>query len=139
MYTGLWVWLAAALIFIVLEIFTPGFIFACFVVGSVAAGVTSLMTDSYVLQGAVFGVVSLVLIPLTRRFAAKITKPAPVASNMDALIGKTAIVKNEVSSTGGQIVVDDQVWQARGDMAIAVGAKVRILSVEGAKVIVEKM
>jgi hypothetical protein len=58
------------------------------------------------IQGAVFGVVSLVLIPLTRRFAARITKPSPVASNMDALIGKTAQVKNEVSSTGGQIVVE---------------------------------
>lgn len=139
MYTSLFIWLAAALIFVVLEIFTPGFIFACFVVGSVAAGVTSLLTESYLIQGAVFGVVSLVLIPLTRRFAARITKPAPVESNMDALIGKTAIVKNEVSSTDGQIVVEDQIWQARSETTIAVGDKVRILSVEGAKVIVEKM
>ncbi len=139
MYTALFVWLAAALIFVVLEIFTPGFIFACFVVGSAAAGVASLLTDSYLIQGVVFGVVSLVLIPLTRRFAARITKPAPVASNMDALIGKTAIVKNEVSATDGQIVVDDQVWQARSETTIVVGDKVRILTVEGAKVIVEKM
>lgn len=139
MYTALWVWLAAALIFVVLEVFTPGFIFACFVVGSVAAGVTSLLTDSYLIQGAVFGVVSLVLIPLTRRFAAKITKPAPVATNMDALIGKTAVVKNEVSSTAGQVVVDDQVWQARGETTIAVGDRVRILSVEGAKVKVQRI
>lgn len=139
MYTSLFIWLAAALIFVVLEVFTPGFIFACFVVGSVVAGVTSLLTDSYLIQGVVFGVVSLALIPLTRRFAARITKPAPVASNMDAFIGKTAFVKNEVSSTGGQIVVDDQVWQARSEATIAVGEKVRILSVEGAKVIVEKL
>lgn len=139
MYTTLWVWLAAALIFVALEIFTPGFIFACFVVGSVAAGVTSLFTESYLIQGAVFGVVSLVLIPLTRRFAAKITKPAPVATNMDALIGRTALVKNEVSSTGGQIVVEDQIWQARSETTIAVGEKVRILSVEGTKVRVDKI
>lgn len=137
MYTALWVWLAAALIFVVLEVFTPGFIFACFVVGSVAAGVVSLFTESYLIQGMVFGVVSLVLIPLTRRFAAKITKPAPAASNMDALIGKTAVVKKEVSSTGGQVVVDDQVWQARSQSTIAVGKTARILSVEGVKVIVE--
>jgi membrane protein implicated in regulation of membrane protease activity len=139
MYTSLFIWLAAALIFVVLEIFTPGFIFACFVVGSVAAGVTSLLTESYLIQGVVFGVVSLVLIPLTRRFAAKITKPAPVATNMDALIGRTAQVKNEVSPTGGQIVVEDQVWQARSEATIAVGEKVRITSVAGAKVTVEKL
>jgi membrane protein implicated in regulation of membrane protease activity len=139
MYTSFFIWLAAALIFVVLEVFTPGFIFACFAVGSVAAGVTSLATESYLIQGIVFGVVSLVLIPLTRRFAARITKPAPIVSNMDALIGKTAVVKKEVSSTGGQVVVDDQVWQARSQSTIAVGEKARILSVEGAKVIVEKL
>ncbi|NMC44434.1 MAG: NfeD family protein [candidate division Zixibacteria bacterium] len=139
MYTALWVWLAAALIFVVLEVFTPGFIFACFVVGSAAAGVVSLFTESYLIQGAVFGVVSLVLIPLTRRFAARITKPAPVATNMDALIGRTALVKNEVSPTGGQIVVEDQIWQARSEATIAVGEKVRITAVAGAKVTVETL
>lgn len=139
MYTSLWIWLAAALIFVVMEVFTPGFIFACFVAGAIAAGVTSLITDSYIIQGAVFAVVSVGLIPLTRGLASRITKPAPVLSNVDGLIGKIGIVKNDVSATAGQIVVDDQVWQARSETDVAVGAKVRIRSIEGAKVIVEKM
>ncbi len=139
MYTSLWIWLAAALVFVVLEVFTPGFIFACFVAGAIAAGVTSLLTDSYLIQGIVFGVVSVGLIPLTRGLAARITKPAPVLSNVDGLIGKIGVVKNDVSATAGQIVVEDQVWQARSETTVPVGGKVRILSVEGAKVIVEKL
>ncbi len=133
-----WVWLAAAVIFIVVEIFAPGFVFACFVVGAIAAGITALFTDSLVIQGAVFAVVSLILIPLTRPLANKITKPSPVLSNVDGLIDKIGVVKKEVSETAGQILVDGQVWQARAETTIAVDEKVKVLSVEGNKLNVEK-
>ncbi len=135
---AVWVWLAAAIVFVALEIFTPAFIFACFVVGALAAGVTTFITDSFVIQGAVFAVVSIILIPLTRPLARKITKPSPVTSNVDGFIGKFGYVKNEVSDTAGQITVDDQVWQARSDKVIAAGKKVKILSVAGAKLKVEE-
>jgi len=135
---SIWVWLALAIIFIVIEIFAPGFIFACFVIGSVAAGVTATMSDSYLLQIIVFAVVSMVLIPLTRPLANKITKPSPVISNVDGLIGKTGYVKNEVSDTAGQILIDNQIWQARSDNTIGVNTKVRIIAVEGATMRVEE-
>jgi len=139
MQTVVWVWLAAALIFVVIEIFAPGFIFACFVVGAIAAGATALISDSYVLQGAVFAVISIVLIPLTRPLANRITKPSPVLSNVGGLIGKIGYVKNEVTDTSGQVVVDDQVWQARSDTMIPADRKIKVLSVEGAKLKVEEI
>lgn len=139
MQTVVWVWLAAALIFVVIEIFAPGFIFACFVVGAIAAGATALISDSYVLQGAVFAVVSIVLIPLTRPLANKITKPSPVTSNVGGLVGKVGYVKNAVTDTSGQVVVDDQVWQARADTRIPADRKVKVLSVNGAKLKVEEI
>jgi len=130
---AIWVWLAAAIIFVMLEIFTPGFIFACFVVGAVGGAVTSVFTDSYIIQCAVFAVVSIALIPLTRPLARKITKPSPVISNVDGLIGKIGTVTKEVSDMAGQIVVDDQVWQARAETVIPPDKKVKIVAVEGAK------
>ena len=133
-----WVWLAAAVIFIVIEIFAPGFIFACFVVGSIAAGITALFTDSYVIQGIVFAVVSLILIPLTRPLANKITKPSPVLSNVDGLIGKAGYVKKEVSETAGQIEIEGQVWQSRAKNVVAKGQKVRVVSIEGNRLFVEE-
>lgn len=135
---SIWVWLALAVIFIVIEIFAPGFIFACFVIGAVAAGVTATMSDSYLLQIIIFAVVSLVLIPLTRPLANKITKPSPVISNVDGLIGKTGYVKSEVSDTAGQILIDNQVWQARSDTTIEVDKKIKIIGIEGATMKVEE-
>ena len=139
MDTPLWIWLALAVVFVILEIFAPGFIFACFVVGSIAAGVTSLITASYIIQGIVFAVISVALIPLTRSLAQKITKPSPVNSNVDALIGKVGIVKNDVSMMEGQIIVAEQVWQARSETEIAAGKKIKVLAVEGAKLRVEEI
>lgn len=138
MEKAVWVWLAAAIVFVALEIFTPAFIFACFVVGALAAGATTFITDSLVIQGLVFAVVSIILIPLTRPLAKKITKPSPVITNVDGLIGKTGYVKKEVSDTAGQVIVDDQVWQARSEKVIPVDKKVKILSVAGAKLKVEE-
>ena len=139
MTTALWIWLAVALVFLMVEIFAPGFIFACFVVGAIAAAGVSLLTDSYIIQGVVFAVVSLILIPVTRPLAQKITKPSPVNSNVDGLIGKTGYVIKDVSEIGGQVNVDGQVWQARSERNIATGQKVRVLTVEGTKMKVESL
>ncbi|MEZ5357945.1 MAG: NfeD family protein [Candidatus Zixiibacteriota bacterium] len=138
MSVSIWVWLAAAVLFIIIEIFSPGFIFACFVVGSIAAGVTAAFTDSLIAQGAVFAVVSIALIPATRPLANKITKPSPVTSNVDGFLGKTGIVKKEVSEIAGQILVDGQIWQARSETAIPVDTKVKVIRIEGAKFFVEE-
>ena len=131
METAVWVWLALAFIFLMIEIFSPGFIFACFVVGSLGGALTAVFSESYLLQGVVFAVVSLILIPLTRPLANKITKPSPVISNVDGLIGKVGYVKVEVSDTAGQVIVDNQVWQARAETTIAADKKISVTAVEG--------
>ena len=138
MSPAIWVWLALAIIFVVIEIYAPGFIFACFVIGAIGAGITALLTDAYIVQIIVFAVVSVILIPLTRPLAAKITKPSPVLSNVDGLVGKVGYVKNEVTDTAGQIIIEDQVWQARSKTPITVNKKVRIVGVEGARLNVEE-
>ncbi|MCK5124804.1 MAG: NfeD family protein [candidate division Zixibacteria bacterium] len=135
---GVWVWLAAAILFVVIEIFAPGFIFACFVIGSIAAGVTTVFTDSLLIQGAVFAVVSIGLIPVTRPLANKITKPSPIISNVDGFIGKIGIVKKEVSEVHGQILIEGQIWQARAENTFPIDAKVKVIKVEGAKFFVEE-
>lgn len=138
MSVNIWVWLAAAILFIIIEIFAPGFIFACFVVGSVAAGISATFTDSVLVQGAVFAIVSIGLIPATRPLANKITKPSPVISNVDGFIGKVGHVKKEVSEVGGQILIDGQIWQARADKTLAIDTKVKVNRIEGNKFFVEE-
>ena len=46
-----WIWLLAAVIFLILELLTPTLVFACFVVASVVAGVGQAIQANEILAG----------------------------------------------------------------------------------------
>ena len=141
MSTMFWVWVTAAVVFLILELMSPTFIFACFVVGSIVAGAFSYFyPESYYWQVGLFLVITLGLLPLTRTLAKKITKESPQKSNIDALIGKAALVTKAIDpDLGGQVKIEGEIWMARADESIAEDEKVRIISVSGTKVHVEKL
>ena len=141
MSTMFWVWVTAAVVFLILELMTPTFVFACFVVGSIAAGVYSYFyPESYYWQVGIFIVLTVGLLPLTRTLARKITKESPQKSNIDALIDKVALVTKAIDpDLGGQVKIEGEIWMARADESVAENEKVRIVSVSGTKVHVEKL
>lgn len=140
MPTIFWLWLAAAVIFLIIEVSTPSLVFACFVAGSLGAAVSSTMTDSYLLQAAVFAIISIILIPLTRPLARKITKPSPQPTNVDALVGRSGVVIKRIDPALdiGQVRVDGQVWQAVAADPIEVDSKIRVDEVKGARLYVSR-
>jgi membrane protein implicated in regulation of membrane protease activity len=140
MPTIFWLWLAAGVIFLIIEIITPTLVFACFVAGSAGAAVSSTMTDSYLIQAAVFALISMILIPLTRPLAKRITKPSPQATNIDAVIGRPGVVIKKIDSARdvGQVRVDGQVWQAVAGEVIDEGESIHVDEVKGARLYVSR-
>ncbi|MCX6826163.1 MAG: NfeD family protein [candidate division Zixibacteria bacterium] len=141
MPTIFWLWLAAAVIFLIAEIGSPTLVFACFVVGAVGAAVASTLTSSYLHQLGIFAGISIVLIPLTRPLAKKITKPSPQPTNVDAMLGRSGIVieKIEPHADRGQVRVDGQIWRADADISIEEGDKIKVEKILGTKLIVSKL
>ncbi|MDH4157809.1 MAG: NfeD family protein [candidate division Zixibacteria bacterium] len=141
METIFWIWLAAAVVFLILELASPTFIFACFVAGSLVSGVFSYFyPQAYYWQIGIFVIVTAILLPLTRTLAKKITKPSPQKSNIDALIGRTALVTKAIDvNLGGQVQIEGEVWRAFAEEAIEENARVKVTSVSGTKVTVEKI
>jgi len=141
MATMFWIWIAAAVVFLVIELITPTLIFVSFVAGAICAGIYGqFYPESYYLQLALFLVVSLVLLPFTRKLANKITGPSPSASNVDRLIGQTALVTQAIDHPGGgHVQIEGEVWSAVADQPIEEQAKVRVVSVSGTHVHVEKV
>jgi len=140
MPTMFWLWMAAAVIFLIIEIGTPTLVFACFTIGSIGAAVATHFTDSYLIQAAVFAIVSIVLIPLTRPLAKKLTKPTAQKTNVDAMMGRPGIVTKKIDPAldVGQVRVDGQVWQAVADEAIDVDTEIKVDEVKGARLYVSK-
>jgi membrane protein implicated in regulation of membrane protease activity len=140
MTTIFWIWIAAAVVFLVIELVTPTLIFISFVAGAVCAGVYSQFEPkSYYLQLAIFLLVSLVLLPFTRRLANRISNPSATRSNVDRLIGQVALVTRAIDpKEGGHVKFEGETWSAESQEPIEVDSSVRIVAVKGTHLHVER-
>ena len=127
-------WAAALIVFAVVEGVTVGLVSIWFAIGSLAALITSVFTDNLLVQVIVFLAVSLVALLIIRPMARRATETRRVATNADR------VVTEEIDNLKGQgqVTVAGVVWTARadGDEVVPRGAKVRVLRIEGVKVIV---
>ena len=64
MPTLFWIWLVAAVIFLIIELATPSLVFASFIAGAICSAVyTVFYPESYVIQIGIFAAVSIILLP----------------------------------------------------------------------------
>lgn len=144
-----YIWLILAVLFVVVEIFTAGFFYACFAAGAISAMVTGFITRAIlgtnpyglVWQIVVFCVVSVALIPVSRMFARKISDDSVRQAGADALIGLEGSVIETINPGEdiGKVKVDGQVWRAMSSAAIDSGTAIKVVNVRGAKLIVEAL
>jgi len=134
-----WIWLAAAGVFLILELATPTMIFICFVIGAIVAAIMAqIWPEYYYWQMAAFAVLSSALIPFTRKFARKISKPSPELSNVDRMIGRAATVIETVGpDTEGKVRFEGELWRATAERSFDVNTKVKVKAVSGTRLVVE--
>ena len=136
-----YVWLAAAVIFGIVEGVTYNLVSVWFAGGAVAAFFTALLGGGFPLQLGLFVVISAILLaclrPLARRRAATPRTP----TNADRIIGMTAVVTETIDNIQGTgaVKVSGAEWTARTEngAVIEAGAQVTILRISGVKVYVE--
>ena len=134
------IWLALLIGFIVLEAATVKLVSTWFAAGALAAMIVCLIGGQLWLQMLVFFTVSILLLILLMPVVKKHLKPKLVATNTDALVGRTCTVTEHIDPVeGGRVKVGDVTWSARSESgaAIPAGAQVRILKIQGTKVFVE--
>ena len=135
------IWLILLIGFVVLEAATVQLLCIWFAAGALAAMVVNLLGGALWLQVLVFFTVSIVLLATLWPMARKHLKAKAVATNADALVGKLCRVTEEIDPVeGGRVKVGDVTWSARSESAqgIPTGSMVRILKIQGAKVLVEE-
>ena len=136
-------WIILAVAFLAIEFGTVTLISLWFVVGALAAMAAALLGAKLWLQVLIFALVSLVMLLLLRPFLKKFVSPHKVPTNVDAMIGKEALVTEAIDNLigTGAIRVDGLTWTARSaDGAhIPVGTAVNVQAVEGVKAIVKPL
>ncbi|WDV50682.1 NfeD family protein [Streptomyces coeruleorubidus] len=110
-------------------------------VGAIGAAVVSgVFGGGAVAQVAVFAVISTAGIAVVRPIANRHRAQRPqLATGVDALKGRQAVVLERVDASGGRIKLAGEVWSARAldtDRAYEVGQEVDVVDIEGATAIV---
>jgi len=140
-----YIWLALGIIFLIAEIATPGgFVLACFGISCFVTGFISFVGFSFSIQILIFSISSLVLFFSIRRLFPKLFPHSAnqIKTNVDALIGKIGVVSEIIDpATGkGRVVVGGDDWKgvSVNDTVIESGNKVKVIKVDGTKLIVEE-
>jgi membrane protein implicated in regulation of membrane protease activity len=108
--------------------------------GAVAGAVTAGLGGGMVMQVLVFAAVSVALIAVVRPIAARHSAQRPLlATGIEALKGKQAVVVERVDGSGGRIKLAGEIWSARSldeSESYEPGRHVDVVDIEGATAIV---
>ena len=135
------IWLVIAIICLIIEAVTVGLTTVWFAAGAVVSLILSLFDVGIPVQIVVFLVVSICLLVFTRKIFVNKLKTGSEKTNVDALIGCEGLVISDIGDfSPGQVRMNGQIWTAVGrepDIAISAGTAVRVIAIEGVKLIVE--
>ena len=137
----LYVWIAVLVAAVVVEALTNDFVAIWFFPASLVSMILSLFDTSPWLQIILFLVIGLALVVATRPLCRKFLATKSEKTNVDALVGKTCLVTEEIRNIDeqGEVKVGGLCWSARAadGRVIAVGEQVTVKAIQGVKLIVE--
>lgn len=137
------VWLAVAIVLLVVEIITLGLTTIWFAGGALVACIAAALQADFLVQMILFLVVSVVLLFFTRPVAMRYMNKSRTKTNSESLVGKEAVVLHEINNlkASGQVQLNGIEWTARAESmedVIEKGAIVCIKKIEGVKLIVTR-
>ena len=136
-----YLWLAVAIVAIIVEAIVPGLVSIWFVPSAVIAMILSFLSVPVILQVIVFLILSVVFVFFSRKFIGTLKKEA--RTNIDSLIGERCIVTEKIDNVHatGKVKINGMDWSARAvysDAVYEVDDVVYVDRVEGVKLIVKK-
>ena len=135
-----WIWLIAALGLAGAEVLTGDFFLLMLSGGALAAAGSHFLFGNLFIDGAVFAVVSLLLLVVVRpALRTRFTHGKGLPDPARALEGKGALVLETITRHDGQVKLDGEVWTARplnDDDVYQPGDQVTVVRIDGATAVV---
>ena len=139
------VWFAIFIGLLVIEALTADVLTIWFMPGALICIILSAFSVSVPIQIAVFFIASLVMFILSKTLLKKFfVMKKREKTNLDLIIGQIGIVTEDIDNVAarGIVKVNFQLWTARSvdsNAVINAGDRVKIIAVEGVKLICEKI
>ncbi len=136
-------WAGVFVMFVIAEIITVQLVSIWLAVGAFVTMLVTCFTDSISFTGQLFLFifVSSVLLTVTFPLIKKYRRKGYIPTNSELDAGKQAVVIEEINTAKGtgRATLDGVDWKAVSDSVIPAESIVRVISVDGAKLIVELM
>lgn len=125
-----WLWLT--LLLMIAEIFTAGFFLGALAISSALTAGAAWFNASAEVQVAFFGACSIGTLLWVRPVFVSLLSPKEVATNADAIVGRSATVVAQIPAGGvGRVRLVNEEWRATSELSLDVGDAVKVRSVEG--------
>ena len=134
-----WIWLGIVVLLAIVEAMTINLTTIWFVISGLVSLFVSFTSDDFGLQLGIFALGGFALLILTRPLLLRFLPLKKEKTNADRIIGMTGIVTEAISKNHpGEVKVDGKRWTAIEDFSIEIDSDVKILSIDGVKLKVEK-
>lgn len=134
------IWLVIFIVLVIIELLTINLVTIWFAIAAVFALLVDIITRNTMLEIIVFILSSFLLLLLTKPLIKKIKVKKVEATNLDMVINKVGIVTEDILDDKiGEVKVLGKRWSAYSNTELKKDEKVKILSIDGVKLKVEKI
>lgn len=136
------IWILATCAFLIIESQTTALVSIWFAVGSVFALVSCVLGANVWVQLLTFVVFSGISVLFLRNIAVKKSEKPKESINLDRIIGQEVVITKAVDNESyGLAKINDVEWKVKSQSGelIEAGEKVKVLKIDGVKLIVEKI
>ncbi len=133
-------WLIIVIALALIEVFTINLVTIWFVASGIVALILSFFEVPTYIQVATFVILGIVLLFTTKKPLEKMLNKTKQKTNIDRVLDMEGIVTEEIDKNSpGEVKVDGKRWTAVANNKIEKNATVKILKIEGVKLIVEEV
>ena len=134
------IWLVIFIVLVIIELITINLVTIWFAIAAVFTLLVDIITRNTMLEIIVFIVSSFLLLLLTKPLIKKIKVKKVEATNLDMVINKIGIVTEDINQDKiGKVKVLGKRWSAYSNTELKKDEKVKIVSIDGVKLKVEKI
>lgn len=133
-------WFIIFLVLLVIELATVNLVSIWFAVGALSSMIAACFIEDITIQIIIFIIVSVIALLITKPFVSKLRIRKIQPTNLDRVIGSEGVVMKDISKNSyGEVKVKGSIWTAMSDTEIEKGKEVKVLKIEGVKLLVEEI
>lgn len=135
----LYFWVSMIILLTIIEVCSINLTTVWFVASALVALIVSMFCDSVFIQVGIFVVLGVLLLITTKPILKKFMNVEKVKTNLDRVIGMKGVVTEKIMPLKfGEVKVDGKKWTAFSDEELNEDDVVKILSIDGVKLKVQK-